>query len=243
MSKFEFLKEPFTEWTKEKQSIISNFKIFDVKKNTKEILSYEDIDITEIELLLEKLATIGPPSMMKAIFRRLSYVYGDFIPKNAPVLCDIELRINNFPNALRWTLVNIAELQFFDMSDIEFIEPFNQCRQCGQPNEFEHEKGIKKFNKKTKYCHNFNCKGLDKTDGSNPMLHENCCFGKFALTKKKLYQQMRATKRSEDEKIKLFLEYCDLQLQENEKNKWTIQAKNNPAIHEDNWYDIDLESL
>ena len=54
---------------------------------------------------------------------------------------------------------------------------------------------------------------------------------------------MRATKRSEDEKIKLFLEYCDLQLQENEKNKWTIQAKNNPAIHEDNWYDIDLESL
>ena len=126
------------------------------------------------------------------------------LDKNA-LANDIELKINNLPNALKWTLVNISELRFFDMSGIKFQEPYNQCRYCGKPNEFEHETGIKNFNKKIKYCHDFNCKGMKETDGSNPMSHENCCFGRFALSKKKLYQQMRAPKRSEEEKIKLFL--------------------------------------
>jgi len=236
MDKFDFLKTPFIDWIQDKQSLIKDFKTFNIKKNTEEILHYDDFDIAEIDKLLECLANLGPPSMMEAVFKRFAYIYGNFIPQDTPVLCDIELKINNLPNALKWTLVNIFELRFFDMSGIKYQEPYNQCRYCGKPNEFEHENGVKKFNKKIKYCHDFNCKGLKETDGSNPMSHEHCCFGKFALSKKKLYQQMRAPKRSEAEKIKLFLEYCDLQLQENEKNKWTIQTENNTAINEDDWY-------
>ena len=45
MNNFDFLKEPFLDWLKEKKKDIEEFQNFNLAQNAKEILDYNDIDI------------------------------------------------------------------------------------------------------------------------------------------------------------------------------------------------------
>ena len=237
MKKFEFLKEPFINWVNDKRQGIEQFQKFNPELNENEIIENAIIDnIEDIDNALNTLDCL-PPDKINLIFQRFIYYYKNFIGNKAPVLFNINFEINNMPNALDWVLVNIAELNFFDMSGIEYKKIYNQCHYCGKPDEFEHKSGNKKFNKKRKYCHIYDCDFLKITDGSNPLQHELCCFGKYALSKKKLYQQMKAAKVPRKEKIEKFISYCDNKLKECEKIKWTVQTKEQKAIFESDWYE------
>lgn len=243
MHKFEFLKEPFLDWLKEQQSRITKIKNLDFNKNTKDCYSlWDDFDIDKIDKhLIEIIKEIDLPDVISLILQRMSYFYEKLgIFKYSPTLCEIKFNLSNLPNALNWTLVNIKELNFFDTDNLNIQIPYNQCHYCGKPYYFEYKYGNKKFNKKTKYCHDFDCNYLTKTDGSNPLLHENCCFGKYAQSKKKLYQKMKAKKVSKEDKIKTFITYCNKKLRDNEKIEWTIQTKNKDAIYQDDWYEEDI---
>ena len=107
------------------------------------------------------------------------------------------------------------------MSDIDFKLPYNQCHYCGKPNSFMHQTGVKSFNRKRKYCHDSKCAKIHDANGSNPKEHEKCCFGKFAIEKKKLYEQMRRIKTEDSiqEKMELFIAYCEKRFNENLKIK------------------------
>ena len=234
MYNFDYLKEPFINWLKEKQKEIKEFQDFDLAKNAQEMLNYNYIDIPELDKTLLNLDCL-PPSGMNLLFQRFIYYYKNFIPKDAPVIFKVDFEINNLPNAIDWLLVNIADLKFFDMEGIEYKQIFNQCHYCGEPNEFKHIKGNKKFNKKVRFCHSYDCKNLDKTDGSNPLEHEHCCFGKYAQAKKKLYQQMKAKKISQEEKIEKFIAYCENRLEECQNIKWTPQTNKTAAKSE--WFE------
>lgn len=236
MNNFDFLKEPFLNWLKEKKKDIEEFQNFNLAQNAKEILDYNDIDISELDKNLQNLDCL-PPDAMDLLLKRFVYYYKNFISKDAPVLFKVNFEINNLPNALDWLLVNIADLNFFDISEIEYKQIYKQCHHCGKPNEFEHISGNKKFNKKVRFCHSYDCENLNKTDGSNPLEHENCCFGKYAQAKKKLYQQMKATKVTKEEKIKKFIEYCENKLKECHNIKWTVQTDKTPAKNEIEWFD------
>jgi len=285
MSKFEFLKEPFIRWLKEKQHEINKFKKFDKKSNAKMIESLEanKINFKNLDKILIKLSEIGTPDTIQLILERFIYYYhNSWIPKEAPIISKVKYDIFYTPNALNWTLVNVHELNFFDMSDIDYEVPYNQCRFCGHPDGFDHFDGYKHFNKKLKYCHDYDCTGLFSNQyhfiedekgnietlagysGSRPNEHlENCCYRKYAIPKKKLYQQitnilkMKYTKTSDDELIenifeidyniefektkkekaaKLFIDYCNLKLKENENIQWTIQTKSKKAVFIDDWF-------
>lgn len=236
MNNFDFLKEPFLDWLKEKKKDIEEFQNFNLAQNAKEILDYNDIDISELDENLQNLDYL-PPDAMDLLLKRFVYYYKNFISKDAPVLFKVNFEINNLPNALDWLLVNIADLNFFDISEIEYKQIYKQCHHCGKPNEFENISGNKKFNKKVRFCHSYDCENLNKTDGSNPLEHETCCFGKYAQAKKKLYQQMKATKVTKEEKIKKFIEYCENKLKECHNIKWTVQTDKTPAKNEIEWFD------
>ena len=47
MNNFDFLKEPFLNWLKEKKKDIEEFQNFNLAQNAKEILDYNDIDISK----------------------------------------------------------------------------------------------------------------------------------------------------------------------------------------------------
>ena len=236
MNNFDFLKEPFLDWLKEKKKDIEEFQNFNLAQNAKEILDYNDIDISELDENLQNLDCL-PPNAMDLLLKRFVYYYKNFISKDAPVLFKVNFEINNLSNALDWLLVNIADLNFFDISEIEYKQIYKQCHHCGKPNEFEHISGNKKFNKKVRFCHSYDCENLNKTDGSNPLEHENCCFGKYAQAKKKLYQQMKAVKVTKEEKIKKFIEYCENKLKECHNIKWIVQTDKTPAKNEIEWFD------
>lgn len=237
MNNFDFLKEPFFNWLDEKIKEVKDFQNFSLAKNANEISIYDSgVDFSELDENLQNLGCL-PPSAMNLLLQRFIHYYKDFVPKDAPVLFKIDFEINNLPNALDWLLVNIADLNFFDMSGIEYKQVFNQCHYCGEPNEFKHFSGSKKFNKKIRFCHSFDCQNLNKTDGSNPLEHESCCFGKYAQSKKKLYQQMKAKKVSKEDKIKKFIAYCENKLEECKDIKWTVQTISTPAKHESVWFE------
>ncbi len=233
-----FLKEPFLKWLEEKREYIKQHKNFDYKKNAKEILAYDSYDIETIDSFIKKFINNFPPSVIKLLVERISAYYSEWIDEKIPEICSINFIQNEFPNALNWTIVNVYELKFFDMSNIDFEIPYNQCHYCGKPDEFEHKNGIKKFNKKSKFCHCYYCEYLNYADGSRPNLHKNCHYGKYALIKRKLYQKMTTGKRTKEEKIKIFInDFCEKRLQENHKINWSIQTKNRKAILKKYWYE------
>ena len=236
MEKFNFLKEPFLDWLKEKKKDIEEFQHFNFAQNAKEILDYNDIDISELDENLQNLDCL-PPNAMDLLLKRFVNYYKNFVPKDAPVLFKVNFEINNLPNALDWLLVNIADLNFFDMREIEYKQIFNQCHYCGEPNLYKNKYGNKFFNKKIKYCHSYDCEKTKQNGGSRPAEHPSCCFGKYALSKKKLYQQMKAKKVTKEEKIKKFIEYCENKLEECHNIKWTVQTDKTPAKNEIEWFD------
>ena len=238
MEKFDFLKEPFLIWLNEKKDIINNNKNIDIKQNTKNLLNIDSYNVELIDNCIKEIIDQGlpPDDAMKLVIDRINYYYSDWIPKSAPVMCITDFHCSNFPNALNWTLVNVYELNFFDMADIDFDIPYNQCRYCGKPDFYEHESGQREFNKKAKYCHKSDCKHLSDSTGSKPLNHSECHWGEFALKKKTLYQQMKACKKSNEEKNNLFRNFCETRLQDNLDVQWTIQTQNKKAIFHDDWY-------
>ena len=240
MDKFDFLKEPFKKWVQEKRDIIKNLKEFDLKENTKDLLMFDnELDINQIDKILKYISELGPPFFIDKLLKRFAYHYSNSMSlENAPVFTEVKFEINNLPNALEWTIVNVAELRFFDMNGINYNEPYNQCHYCGEPDEYEHKSGTKRFNSKVKYCHDFNCDSLKIAGASNPMLHEKCHYGIFAKMKKRLYQQMRTRKLTKEEKIKLFLDFCEERLIANDNISWNVQTKDTPAKFHDEWFEI-----
>ena len=253
MSNFGFLKEPFLDWLKEKKKDIEEFQNFNLVQNAKEILDYNDIDISELDENLQNLDCL-PPNAMDLLLKRFVNYYKNFISKDAPVLFKVNFEINNLPNSYqnRWEelqskkstytgskidLLYVSAVEKEDITNELKQKFYNQCHYCGKPNEFEHISGNKKFNKKVRFCHSYDCENLNKTDGSNPLEHENCCFGKYAQAKKKLYQQMKAIKVTKEEKIKKFIEYCENRLEECHNIKWTVQTDKTPAKNEIEWFD------
>lgn len=233
------LKDTFNKWLKEKQQTTKEYKNLDLEENQKELLQYENYDIDLIDNCIKEIINQGfPPSALSLVIKRINHFYSDWIPKQAPSICIINFDCKNYINALEWTLVNIHELNFFDMSDIDFKLPYNQCHYCGKPNSFMHQTGVKSFNRKRKYCHDSKCAKIHDANGSNPKEHENCCFGKFAIEKKKLYEQIRRIKTENDieAKMELFIAYCEKRFKENLKIKWSIQTEHQKAIFEDDWF-------
>ena len=55
MNNFDFLKEPFLDWLKEKKKDIEEFQNFNLAQNAKEILDYNDIDIFELLNLEDRI--------------------------------------------------------------------------------------------------------------------------------------------------------------------------------------------
>ena len=72
MNNFDFLKEPFLDWLKEKKKDIEEFQNFNLAQNAKEILDYNDIDISELDENLQNLDCL-PPDAMDLLLKRFFY--------------------------------------------------------------------------------------------------------------------------------------------------------------------------
>lgn len=234
------LKQAFKNWQEEKQQFIKHAKELDLKENEERLWRTGDCDVYLVDYLIKIILEQGlSPESMELVFKRMCYYFSEWIPKQAPVLCFVNFDFNNYINALEWTIVNVYDLNFFDMSDINFKIPYNQCHYCGKPNSFLHKTGIKNFNKKRKYCHTCTCEKIQDANGSNPKEHEECCFGKYAIEKKKLYEKIRRIKTEEDikDKVELFIDYLETRFKENLKIKWSIKTEQQKAIYEYDWLD------
>ena len=238
MFKYNYLSDAFKKWYEEKTTPI---KPLDYEHFKKEVLVYAEHSDKEFEvfdLLLKKLCDFGPPDIMHLLLKRFEDFYTEsWVPKEFHM--KFEYSDSWLPLALEWTLIQIKDLNLFNMDEFNVKEPYNQCHYCGKPDCFNHITGKKPFNKRTKYCHSYDCdflsskyynrKGMLSESGSNPSLHPDCCYGKFAILRKSLSQRLRSG-RTNKEKTELFLKLCDELLEKNLNINWTVQTKDKKAI-------------
>ena len=74
MYNFDYLKEPFINWLKEKQKEIKEFQDFDLAKNAQEMLNYNYIDIPELDKTLLNLDCLPPSGMNLFTITKILYL-------------------------------------------------------------------------------------------------------------------------------------------------------------------------
>ncbi|HBG49948.1 MAG TPA: hypothetical protein DDW90_10705 [Cyanobacteria bacterium UBA9971] len=223
--KFEFLKEPFQEWF-----LVEYFKAdsHDLAIDS-DLLNSLKINKDEFyNLFLKPYLSMDLEQIEQVLYHQAKYIRERHLPNPAPFNLEIKMKSDTRLNALSWLLVNIKDLNFFELDyQIEkyYEHPYKQCHYCGKPNSYEHEEGQKEFNDKTKFCHSFKC---DCRYESNPQEHKDCCYGKWTIKKKALEQKIKFGQKTNEEKINYFIEFCEKQLKYYINDvDWTIQLGEN----------------
>lgn len=143
---------------------------------------YKNISRTDIDTIFKILAT------------ELTEIY----EKSNDILFNCELKIHydltteRKINALAWVLFQIYLLGIFDFPKNlkKYLEiPYHQCNYCGKPNFYIIKNKQVSLSQKEKFCHNDNCQ-----KGSNPNLHDDCCYAKWVLKRKTLEKRLRLLK-------------------------------------------------
>ena len=224
----------FENWFKSKYT---EFNIKDFKEL--DFIGELELEKEDVDKYIDSIINI-PPNFMENLVKYIAFRYkADFLGDASPFAINIKFSMNRMPNALNWVRVNVKELNIFEISCS--IEPFNQCRWCGKPNSyinFEMNNLKIDFDRKNKYCHS--CKKMDKMDRqydsrTNPQHHKNCCYGEWAAKKKELLQKLKISEKTQNEKIQIFIDFCEELLKHNQDIEYTIQTENQKAVHEDDW--------
>lgn len=140
--------------------------------------------------------------------------------------------------ALQWTVVNVCELNLFDVflkgennavlaidDPITFhfwseeqMLPYLQCCYCGRLDEDNRGKLFKA--KRLRFCHTLEC-----TSESNANGHPSgCCYGEWRRLKLGLRLQIKRNQANVEKVRELFWQFCEKRYTENQKIKQAVRV-------------------
>lgn len=162
--------------------------------------------------------------------------------------------------ALQWTMVNVHEVQLFevfqnyrmgyDLLSHTFLAPehalpYKQCRYCGR---LDHDPRGKAFGKRLSFCHRTGC-----PSDPNPTDHiSGCCYKAWRRQKDNLRVRCRELSKTPEKLTAFFLRFCAKRYQQNlkisipirvEKDKLICSPKRGPFRTRDFRYHADRKEV
>ena len=231
--KYQILKKPFENWFLERYTkflnelryenypvdLLTALNISQKKFDEIYIKPFRELNERHLELVLKSLC-----ANLKEEISSSDYSY---------ILCK-QPRTGRQLNALQWLLVQIKDLNLFELPNNVlkyYKESYNQCLYCGKPDYYIKKNQRILFNNKNHFCHKDKCI-ISEADLSS---HDNeCHYKKWRQTKKNLNQNLsrNATYYNgeiahdinvNNKLIRTFLDFCEKQYQKNLKIEYTIQ--------------------
>ena len=232
---YKILAKPFKNWFLPKYE--SAYNEFTYDSCPKEVLKARGINNKEFYLKYIQPFEELDENLLELTLKALSVNLKDkFSSKDFFFNVSKQCRIGRKLNALQWLLAQVADTQLFPIQ-IEYNEPYKQCLYCGKPDFYirENEEKTQKekvyFTEQTKCCHKYYCMiGIENLNH-----HEDGCHYKIWKQKKKnLRQRLHRTydllEEQPENKIyvykkleKIFIEFCENQLNDNMNIDYTIQ--------------------
>lgn len=143
-----------------------------------------------------------------------------------PVLFKIKPFLEQYMNALEWTISNIADLEWFELDEeirLFYKKPFKQCHSCGKE-ESDKRNPAKLFGEDNLLrCHTADC-FPPVEDGSTEQHSDNCCANNWEIEIHNLRSSLnrilnkgsREQHLREQSAINSFVNFCDKQLKFNQ---------------------------
>lgn len=249
MVKFHFLEAPFKTWLKGKLDTYflgletdflygeSYIQLLETLKMSKEdfierfINPYRNLSLTEL-LAVAKIQT-------ELCNRELKL----------PLFFSIRPLLEQYMNALEWTISNIADLGWFELGEEVFLfykVPYKQCHLCGKL-DTDRQSPPKSFGENHLLrCHAPGCFSEDKDTGN--LIHtDDCCAMKWDTERENLRisinrifdRKNKTAVNREESAIKVFLGFCDKRLLFNQESlRNTINTIETRSIEIESYNDL-----